>query len=160
MSSSASLTGTVWVREWTWHNEARTGGHKHMYGSLIFGSVCACTHAHIGVFSQQSELLPSDDTACEDDVWDVGTVRGTHDYQAQTAQMGQPRPALLPPKFAETGFPPTSDPTGRIAVLPRPRLPCPHCRLLACWQLGRQRVDAEIPNRGLLVHYHSTPPGD
>jgi len=30
----------------TWHNEARTGGYKHMYGSLIFGPVCACTHTH------------------------------------------------------------------------------------------------------------------
>lgn len=109
----------------------RREGHEQIDVSYPVPDARAHTHAHIqkgkpwcmpwcrlaGVLGQQSELLPSDDTACEDDVGtsaQSGAPMITMHRQpgSPAAQMGQPDQPCCHPKFAETGFPRTSNPTG------------------------------------------------
>lgn len=107
-------------------------------------------HAHIqeghgrqaGVLSQQSELLPSDDTACEDDVGESGQSGASMICKTQTARwevrVASP-PALLPLEVAETGFP--QPPTRLAASCPaRRRRLC----LLAVWMVTQKHTQSSL----------------
>lgn len=112
--------------------ENRTEGHKQIDVSYSVPDARAHPHAHIqigrpwcmpwcrlalaGVFGQQSELLPSDDTACEDDVGTSAQSGAPMITMPQTdpgAQMGQPDQPDQPcchPKFCRNRIPANLEP--------------------------------------------------
>lgn len=141
---------------------------------LISGLVCACTHTHThtltmhthpeklakGVFSsKQSELLPSDDTACEDDVgsrdsqghpWLPGTEQSDGKTKVVCGWVGPAQPCCpLSPEFVcnkqdspnllqpdwlcpvpQVPGAGQGLPSSSLLAFSLPRLPCPPRRLV------------------------------